>query len=60
MGKGKKHRRLDTEATLCELEKHLDKHLEEYKDLVRQAAYVCRRCGRAARREDNLCKPEPL
>lgn len=59
MGKGKKLERFQ-DASLCDLKKHLKDDLEEYKELVRQPAHVCRKCGRAARSADNLCKPEPL
>lgn len=32
----------------------------EYRDLVENARYKCRRCGRAAKRKFNLCVPVPL
>jgi hypothetical protein len=50
------------DKTLCVLEADgfLKLHLEEYKDLVRDAEqiYVC--CGRVARKEDLLCSAERL
>jgi len=49
--------------TLCELieeKKYLKKHFEEYQELVRDARFVCRKCGRVAHREKNLCKPTKL
>jgi hypothetical protein len=49
--------------TLCELieeKKYLKKHFEEYRELVRDARFVCRKCGRVAHREKNLCKPTKL
>lgn len=32
----------------------------DYKKLVKNARYVCKRCGRAAVRKMNLCKPVRL
>ena len=34
--------------------------LEELKDLVADASYICSKCGRVAADEDRLCAPEPL
>jgi hypothetical protein len=33
---------------------------EEFKRLVRKPKFLCRKCGRAAASELNLCEPEPL
>jgi len=33
---------------------------EEYKKLVRDAKYMCKVCGRAAAKKENLCKPVDL
>jgi len=33
---------------------------DEYKDLLRGARYMCRKCGRAAAKAKCLCKPEKL
>lgn len=33
---------------------------EEYKELVRDAQFMCKNCGRVAASEKNLCKPEKL
>ena len=33
---------------------------KQYKDLLRQAKYVCRKCGRAAAKSKCLCKPSKL
>jgi hypothetical protein len=35
----------------------LKENLEEYKDWVRNPLYVCKKCGRVARRSRDLCKP---
>jgi hypothetical protein len=32
----------------------------EYLELVKDARFFCKQCGRAARSADNLCKPEKL
>ena len=34
--------------------------LDEYKGLVQNAKFVCKVCGRAAAKEENLCAPVPL
>jgi hypothetical protein len=33
---------------------------EEYRRLVRGAKFLCRKCGRAAAHQKNLCEPEKL
>jgi hypothetical protein len=33
---------------------------ETYKNLVKNARFICRKCGRAAAKEENLCEPAPL
>ena len=33
---------------------------ETYKNLVKNAKFICKKCGRAAAKEDNLCEPVPL
>ena len=50
------------DRTLCEwLDKYdLKKHLEAYRELVRDPRFLCKKCGRVARREAHLCKPENL
>jgi hypothetical protein len=32
----------------------------EYIELVKDARFVCKNCGRAAHSNENLCKPEKL
>ena len=34
--------------------------LETVKNLVRNAKFICKKCGRAAAKEENLCEPVPL
>ena len=49
----------------CSDEKHLCKvlkrnDLDSMRKLVRDAQYICRKCGRAAHDAANLCKPVEL
>jgi hypothetical protein len=51
------------ERHLCHLhniERLLAEHPEEYKQLVRNAKYICIGCGRVAANQENLCAPRPL
>jgi len=49
------------EKTLCELKKdYLKENLKEYKKLVCDARFVCKKCGRAAKDAERLCKPVSL
>nr|MBP7321702.1 hypothetical protein [Deltaproteobacteria bacterium] len=50
------------EQHLCYLQNigQVEKNLEEYKKLVKDAKFVCKSCGRAAANKENLCSPEPL
>ncbi len=34
--------------------------LEEFKKLVKNPKFICKQCGRAAAKEENLCAPVPL
>lgn len=47
---------------LCKLCKSdcLKNDFSDYTKLVNQPAYVCKKCGRAANVEKNLCKPEEI
>lgn len=62
----------ETHNTECKSESH-NKHLcymvsqgfhlsdaEEYNDLIQDAKFKCRHCGRAAKSADNLCEPVEL
>jgi len=53
---------LSDKKTLCEWEKMglLQADFEFYKKLVRRGKFVCRRCGRVARKKKQLCRPEKL
>jgi hypothetical protein len=50
------------EEHLCYLHNtgYLEKHLEDYMGLVVNARFVCRKCGRAATNDSNLCQPERI
>jgi hypothetical protein len=46
-------------------EKHLCSYvvwatLDDYKKLIKNPAFVCRQCGRAATKAENLCDPVAL
>ena len=45
---------------LCALSESGECTLEEYKALVKNPKFICKKCGRAAANEDNLCEPVPL
>lgn len=47
---------------LCKLCKDdcLKKCFDEYSELVSEPKYICKKCGRAARKAKNLCKPEKI
>ncbi|MCA0384063.1 MAG: hypothetical protein LCH34_00545 [Firmicutes bacterium] len=38
----------------------LEDDLKSYIKLVNKLAYVCKKCGRVANNEENLCKPKKL
>lgn len=48
--------------TLCKLERsgYLVDDFKIYKKLVRYGKYVCKDCGRVARKKTNLCNPKRL
>jgi hypothetical protein len=47
--------------TLCSIKKDVLKdNISKYKKLVRDAQFVCKKCGRAAHDEKRLCKPVSL
>jgi hypothetical protein len=43
---------------LCKLVKRDE--LEQVRKLVKDAAFLCEKCGRAARDKDNLCDPSRI
>ncbi|KFN38927.1 hypothetical protein KN63_03190 [Smithella sp. F21] len=50
----------DKEKHLCKLKDHIKEDFEQYRQLVRNAKFVCMKCGRAAHDERHLCKPVVL
>lgn len=38
----------------------IDINFEAYKELVKDAKFVCKKCGRSAESEENICKPAKL
>jgi hypothetical protein len=46
---------------LCDWDKKMvEKKFDRLREMVSEPAFVCRKCARAARRADDLCKPLPL
>jgi hypothetical protein len=39
---------------------YIESSPEDYKKLVRNANFVCKKCGRSADAAENLCRPEKL
>lgn len=44
---------------LCDMTKR-GVDLNTYKELVKDPKFICKKCGRAAAKEENLCEPVPL
>ena len=45
---------------LCDIVERGEVSLEQMKELVTDAKFICKTCGRVAAAEENLCEPEPL
>jgi hypothetical protein len=45
---------------LCSMAENGEVSLEQIKDLVRNAKFICKVCARTAVNSDNLCEPEAL
>jgi len=45
---------------LCDMAERGEVSLESMKALTRNAKFICRKCGRVAAKEVNLCEPVPL
>jgi len=39
---------------------YMESSLEDYKKLVKNANYICKRCGRGADAAESLCRPEKI
>ncbi len=48
--------------TLCKLVKddYLEENIKEYIELIKDAKYICKKCGRVSNDEDSLCKPKKI
>ena len=42
---------------LCHLVEDMGIGIDEYKALIKNPEFLCRKCGRVATREGNLCEP---
>ena len=36
---------------------YIESSFNDYKELVRDAKFVCQKCGRSANSDENLCRP---
>ncbi len=45
---------------LCDMAERGTVTLDEMKALVKDAKFICKKCGRVAAKEENLCEPVPL
>ena len=45
---------------LCDMAESGHVSLEQMKALVRNPKFICKKCGRVATKEENLCEPVPL
>jgi hypothetical protein len=47
---------------LCYMENmgYLSSYFNDYKQLVKDAKFVCKKCGRGAHSDTNLCEPEKI
>jgi hypothetical protein len=50
----------EKEKHLCKMKDDIKENFERYRQLVKDARFVCMKCGRVAHDEKNLCKPAPL
>jgi len=56
----KKHDEKAHENHLCKIAESGVSHINEYRQYVDNAKYMCTICGRAANKEENLCDPWPI
>ena len=47
------------ESHLCFLQ-NIGYFMLDFKELVREAKFICKKCGRAATEKEYLCEPEKL
>jgi len=50
------------EKHLCQLQYSgfMNQNFKKFKELVRGARFICRKCGRAAAAAESLCEPDQL
>jgi hypothetical protein len=50
------------ENHLCYLQNigYLEEFFEEYEDMVKDARFICKTCGRVAEKESYICKPKRM
>jgi len=47
--------------SLCDWHKtEIEKHFSELVEIISQPRYLCKKCARAAKKKQFLCKPEKL
>ena len=39
---------------------YIESSMEDYKNLVKDAKFVCKKCGRSANAAESLCRPEKI
>jgi hypothetical protein len=39
---------------------YIESNLNDYKELVKDAKFVCKKCGRSADSNENLCQPHKI
>ena len=39
---------------------YIESSPEDYKKLVKDAKFICKRCGRGANADESLCRPEKI
>jgi hypothetical protein len=57
----KKEHLMAKDKPLCKWDKdEIKDNLKELKKLVAEPRFVCRKCGRASKKDDCLCKPDEI
>ena len=57
---GVPHLRHDEHLCYMENMGYLTGYLTDYKELIKNPEFVCKKCGRAAKSKDNLCQPDKI
>ena len=39
---------------------YIESNFNDYKELVKDAQFICKRCGRSANSDENLCQPKKI